>query len=279
MKKLLLLFALTGVAPWLWGQSRVEVRPVPYDNIIHLHIEHAPQGFAVYGRWAFMLRHGGQLVPVDMKEHLVCFSCHLPGNTTHCNNASWGRRSLGRMPLLYVSDCYGDKYCRVYELAMTQYGHSFGVSSVEVQRIFFETNSPSYAMDWIVDARHRRLYAYGGQKGEVLWLKEFMLPNVSDTLVRLGDEDVLRTIIIRGITVPQGSMVHRGRIYLLDGDDPEALWLRVYDLKNGDEVGVLDLKEVGLEPEGISQKGRWTYVSFNGKGGNDKIFKIKLPRR
>lgn len=279
MRRLLLFVVLAGFSVGASSQSRVECRPVPYKNVICLHVEHSPQGLAVYGRYAFMLRHGGQLVPIDIKEGLVCFGCHLPNNTTHCNNASWGTRRRGKLPLLYVSDCYGEKYCRVYDIKVIRLRHTSEFGAEEVQRIVFETQQSSYAMDWCVDAANHHLYAYGGQRGGELWLKEFSLPNSSDTLVRLTDSDVLRTITVRGVDIPQGSMVCKGRIYLLDGDEPGTLWLRVYDLKSGQELGVLDLNNVGLEPEGISANGRWVYVSFNGGVQGDKIIKYKLPRK
>lgn len=281
MRKLLFVVALVGLSVGVSAQSGVECRQVPFWNVISLHVEHSPQGLAVHGRYALMLRHGGQLVPIDIKEGRVCFGCHLPNNTTHCNNASWGTRRRGRLPLLYVSDCYGEKCCRVYDVKATSLGrrHVAAFDAEEVQRIVFSTQSPSYAMDWCVDAAHCRIYAYGGKKGGDLWLKEFRLPAVSDSLVRLTDTDVLRTITVKGVGVPQGSFVRRGRIYLLDGDEPGSLWLRIYDLESGKELGVVDLNDVGLEPEGISAQGRWTYVSFNGGQSGDKIMKYKLPRR
>ncbi len=218
------------------------------------------QGLAVHGRHAVALRHGGQCLVLDMRRHTCVAAYPLAGNTSHCNNASFGPCRYDRgdaFPLLYVSGCYGDKACYVTRLLAD--------ASALIQRIFYDSDSFPIAQDWCVDADGGYIYAYGGKRGGTLYLKKFLLPQVSDTAaeVHLTDADVLRTILITCVAVAQGSKIKDGYAYLPDGDSPGNYWLHIVDLATGREVRTIDLNPIGLEPEGVDIRGRWIYVSFN----------------
>lgn len=216
------------------------------------------QGMALYGRYAVILRHGGQCAVLDLRKRSCIALYPLAGNTSHCNNASFSSMRYSGddpFPLLYVSGCYGDKACYITRLLMD--------SSVLVQRIFYDSDCFPIAQDWCVDADNGYLYAYGGKRGGTLYLKKFALPSVDVAEVHLTDNDVLQTIPITCVAVAQGSKIKDGYAYLPDGDKPGKYWLHVVDLATGQEVRTIDLNPIGLEPEGVDVRGRWIYVSFN----------------
>ena len=229
------------------------------------------QGMALHGRHAVTLRHGGQCVILDLRKHSSIAAYPLAGNTSHCNNASFGPSRFVKddlFPLLYVSGCYGDKACYVTRLLKD--------SSILVQRIFYDSDCFPIAQDWCVDADMGYLYAYGGKRGSTLYLKRFALPSTDVAEVHLTDNDVLQTIPITCVGVAQGSKVKGGYAYLPDGDRPGNYWLHIVDLATGGEVRTIDLNPIDLEPEGVDVQGRWIYVSFNTPNPKEnKIYRFR----
>ncbi|MBR3412791.1 MAG: hypothetical protein IKG81_08885 [Bacteroidales bacterium] len=261
MKRLILL-TLALLPIFVYGQRPVVARLGDWvDDSVQL--KGPMQGLAVYGRYAVTLRHGGQCLLLDLRKKRCIAAFQLEGNATHCNNASFSSEFLKdtgaspTLPLLYVSSCYGDKACHVTRID-TQ-------GSTTVQRIYFDSPSFPVAQDWCLDADSGYLYAFGGRKGGMMYLKKFVLPSVTTetTEVHLTDADVIRTIPITCVKVAQGSKIKEGHAYLPDGDSPGNYWLHVVDLDTGQEVRTIDLNPIGLEPEGVDVRGRWIYVSFN----------------
>lgn len=232
------------------------------------------QGMAIHSNCAVMLRHGGQCLLLDLKQHRLIASYMLDGNTTHCNNASFSSlRPYGDdLPLLYVSGCYGDKAC--YVTRLTRSGSSV------VQRIYYDSDCFPVAQDWCLDADSNRLYAYGGRKGGPMFLKQFRLPSLAAPEVHLSDSDVLRTIPVNCVAVAQGSKIKGGHAYLPDGDRPGHFWLHIISLATGQEVHTIDLNPIGLEPEGIDIRDGWIYVSFHTPDPRDnRIYRFPDPIR
>ena len=234
------------------------------------------QGLAVYGQYAVALRHGGQCLLLDLRKKRCTAAFQLEGNNTHCNNASFSptfflnKADEPVLPLLYVSSCYGDKACHVTHIGT--------LGSTTVQRIYFDSPSFPVAQDWCVDADSGHLYAFGGRKGGMMYLKQFALPEVTPEAaeVHLTDQDVIRTIPISCVKVAQGSKIKDGYAYLPDGDSPGGYWLHVVDLATGHEVRTVDLNPIGLEPEGVDVQGRWIYISFNTPDPKEnKIYRIR----
>lgn len=239
------------------------------------------QGMAIQGRYAVSLRNGGQCLILDMRQRECVAAFQLEGDTTHCNNASFGKffssdrrdgtTSKGMFPLLYVSACFGDKVCNVTEIGLE--------GSRIVQKIFYDSPSFPVAQDWCVDATENMLYAFGGKRGGMMYLKQFALPNPDLAEVHLNDDDVLRTIPITCVKVAQGSRICDGYAYLPDGDSPGCYWLHIIDLSTGAEVFTIDLNDIGHEPEGLDIQGRWLYVSFHTADAREnKIVRYNLNK-
>lgn len=208
------------------------------------------QGLAIRGRHAYLLRHGGQCLVLDLRRKRFASCYQLPLNSTHCNNASFGP---GRRPLLYVSSCFGDKACLVYRASKR--------SAQLVQRILYPHST--FAQDWCIDAEHGHLYAYGGRRGAPLFLKRFALPSSADTAVTLGDSLLLHETTVHCVRVAQGSLVYRGHAFLPDGDEAGHYCLHVLDLSTGNEVQRIDLNPFGLEPEGVAVGSNGLYLSLH----------------
>ena len=66
------------------------------------------QGFAMHGRYAFVLHDKGHICIFDMKKKRLVNHFQLEGNTSHCNNACFGAEKASRkskFPLLYIASC------------------------------------------------------------------------------------------------------------------------------------------------------------------------------
>lgn len=53
-------------------------------------VKGSTQGFAIWGKYGFVLHDKGQCVIIDMKKNKFVSSFKLDGNKSHCNNASFG---------------------------------------------------------------------------------------------------------------------------------------------------------------------------------------------
>ena len=179
-----------------------------------LTLKGSAQGLALHRNHAFMLRHGGQCLILDLRNHRTVAAFQLDSNNTHCNNASFSRYRLygDPYPLLYVSSCFGSKACLVTRF-------SSGASSV-IQRITFRSEAYPVAQDWCLDPDSNYLYAYGGRKGGPMSLKKFHLPLPTIGDVTLTEDDVLQTIPVNCVNVAQGSKIKNGYAYLPEGDRP-----------------------------------------------------------
>lgn len=232
------------------------------DEIVprNIPIEGATQGFAVHGKYGVLVRDGGQCNIFDLEKPGFVSSFMLENNKSHCNNACFGpdypsKRAV--FPYFYVSECRDERSCYVYEL--TKKGSKL------VQRIFFDDSTCERAIDWAVDPDNRMIYAYEGNgPGRERTLRKFRLPSVSEGAeVHLSQKDCLgKTEDIHGIYIGQGSVVRDGKIYLTQGGPKRDMDLHIFD-PDGKRQQVLNLRFIGLEPEGIDIQDGWIYVAFN----------------
>ena len=221
------------------------------------------QGFAMYGRYAFVLHDKGRLCIFDMKKQKMVANYMLEGNTSHCNNACFGvekASSRSQFPLLYIASCGGENCCYVTDVNLK--------GSQIVQKIFYTGTDYAGTIDWCLDAENGFIYTYGGRNGDYKLLKKFRLPRLADSddngEVHLTDADVLDvTRIDTGINIWQGSIV-RGRFaYLPDGYAPHDLLLHLVDLQDKKIVLSRNLNDLKDEPEGICLTDDYAYVVFH----------------
>lgn len=244
------------------------------------------QGLAIHNGLAYMWRHGGQCVVLDLGRRAYLNTFYLSDSNAHCNNASFmpnkanfyrGAPSdslrLGsqveKHPPLLVSECFGKK-CG-YVTAVSIHGNTV------VQRLYYDSDRFAVAQDWCVDVENEVVYAYGGRRGGRVYLIAFPMPDCSSKEVHYTDADTLHSIAIDCVGVAQGSKIYKGYAFLLDGIEKGKLWLHVVDLATGEEVQKMSLNDIGLEPEGLDVWQGWLYISFHTPNPrNNSIYRYKL---
>lgn len=241
-------------------------------------VKGSTQGFAIYGRYGFSVHDKGECVVIDLKRKRFISKFTLEGNTGHCNNASFGVERYSKespFPLLYVTECRGERACYVNDVTLT--------GSRMVQKIYYDGNDATGPADWAVDRANRLIYFYC-TVNNIRTLKWFALPRLADSDARgevhLTDEDALGSVAAGDITIPQGSLIHRGRAYLPDGIPPRTTRLHVTDIESGASLTTIDLSHTGLEPEGVAVRRRWLYLSYHTprNARANVIYRLKIKR-
>ena len=241
-------------------------------------VKGSTQGFAIYGRYGFSVHDKGECVVIDLKRKRFISKFTLEGNTGHCNNASFGVERYSEespFPLLYVTECRGDRACYVNDVTLT--------GSRMVQKICYDGKDATGPADWAVDRANRLIYFYC-TVNNIRTLKWFALPRLTDSDARgevhLTDEDALGSVTAGDITIPQGSLIHRGRAYLPDGIPPRPTRLHVTDIESSTSLATIDLSHTGLEPEGVAVRRRWLYLSYHTprNARANVIYRLKVKR-
>lgn len=235
-----------------------------FDKILpkDLETQRPVQGFAIHKNYGFSLRDKGMCVVIDLKRKEYINSFQLEGNVSHCNNAGFGNEKFtknSQFPLLYVSECRGDKCCYVTDITLT--------GSRIVQKIFYDSDEFKIAMDWVVDAENGFIYVYGGKHYGTKYLKKLPLPKLSDSdengEVHFTPADVIQEIAIEEIAIAQGSKIHKGKAYLPDGCSPKGNKLHIVDLQSGKKLAEIPYSDQLNEPEGLDFKGKTLYTIFH----------------
>ena len=280
----LLVYILAGSVAMAQGGRKLSLSIVQVCDVADLlpsevEVRGSSQGMAINGRYAFLMHDKGQCVVVDMKRWAFVATYVMEGNTGHCNNASFGRERYGKksqFPLLYVSECRGERACYVNDV-------SFEGSRL-VQKIFYDGADISGPADWLVDSRAQYLWLYCTVEGERT-LKAFELPRLSDSdsrgEVHLHEQDVVKELYAGEVAIPQGSMIHRNRVYLPDGVPSRNRKLHVVNIKTGEVMESFDLNHIAYEPEGVARKGRKMYLSFHTPRNprQNRIYQFRLKSR
>ena len=235
-----------------------------FDKILpeNLETKRPVQGFAICGNYGFSLRDKGMCVIIDLKRKKYINSFMLEGNVSHCNNAGFGREKYAKdsqFPLLYISECRGQRCCYVTDISLE--------GSRIVQKIFYDSDEFKIAMDWAVDAENGFIYVYGGKHHGTKYLKKLPLPKLSDSdengEVYFTPADVIQEIAIEGISIAQGSKIHKGKAYLPDGCSPNGNKLHIVDLQSGNKLAEIPYSDKTNEPEGLDFKGKTLYTIFH----------------
>ena len=270
--KTVILFCITILTGYI-AHAQKYVSPkgeelfLQYSNVLpeDLETKRPVQGLAIHRNYAFSLRDKGMCVILDLKKKEYVNSFMLEGNTSHCNNAGFGKEKYtkdSQFPLLYISECMGSRCCYVTDITLQ--------SSRIVQKIFYDSDEFKIAMDWIVDAQNGYIYIYGGKHYGTKYLKRFRLPKLSDSdengEVHLTPADVLQEIAIEGIAIAQGSKIHCGKAFLPDGCSPKGNRLHIVDLTTGKKIAEHFYSDQKNEPEGLDFKGKALYTVFHPVG-------------
>lgn len=286
-----IVFVLSFMMAFVQGYSQVKIKdakalPLNAELIADfadwtpdsMEIKGSTQGLAMYRNFAVVVHDRGMCCIYDMKKKALVAAYMMEGNTSHCNNAFFGKEKFSRkskFPLLYVSECRGKHACLVTDITLE--------GSRIVQKIYYEGTDYPGSIDWCADVRNGFIYTFGGRNGDFKLLKKFRLPKLSDSdengEVHLKDSDVLDvTRIDSGINIWQGSFVTGDYAFLPDGYPPHDCLLHIVNLKTKQIERTENINALVDEPEGIDIHGKWVYVVFHtsGKPRHSKLWRFSL---
>ena len=262
MKKAILVFFMLFVSNLSFSQVKVkDAGKVPLKEEFvcdfadwtpeDVEIKGSTQGLAMYGNYTVVLHDKGMCCIYDMKKKALVAAYMMEGNTSHCNNAFFGKEKYSRksrFPLLYISECRGGHACLVTDITLE--------GSKIVQKIYYEGTDYPGSIDWCADVKNGFIYTFGGRNGDFKLLKKFRMPKLSSDVL-----DVTR--IDTGINIWQGSFVMGDYAFLPDGYPPHDRLLHIVNLKTKRIERTANLNDLNDEPEGIDIHGKWAYVIFH----------------
>lgn len=237
-------------------------------------VKGSTQGLAVWGKYGFVFHDKGQCVVIDLKKNEFISTFKLKGNTSHCNNASFGVEKGSKFPLLYISGCKGDHCCYVTDITLD--------GGTIVQKLFHTGEGYTGSFDWFIDRKNKIIYTYGSSGDMRKLIKKFRLPALKDSdgngEVHLTQDDVLDEFYAEGIKVFQGSVIKGKYAYLGDGFPPHDRLLHVVDMQAKKVVKTINLNDLHHEPEGLAIKGRWLYMVMHvsRQGRNGQVYRFRI---
>lgn len=214
----------------------------------------------------------------------------------HANNSSFGLQKFKEsdpFPLLYVSHRVNNdkrgvlQVFRVLPLKSNGDKTDFDSLSVSlVQTIYYPmmTDENALGSPWtVIDKENNCMYTYsrnnrGKAKNKgICRISKFVIPPVDKNReIYLSDDDILDSYEV-GFKAPlsQGACIHKGKMYIAQGEPNNYIWLRVIDLKKKELIESINLKKAGFpaEPEGCYIFDNHLMLSTGGK----RIFKINIP--
>lgn len=141
-----IVFLLAFVLAFAQGYSQIKIKdakalPLNAELIADfadwtpdsMEIKGSTQGLAMYRNFAVVVHDKGMCCIYDMKKKALVAAFMMEGNTSHCNNAFFGKEKFSRkskFPLLYVSECRGKHACLVTDITLE--------GSRIVQKIYYE---------------------------------------------------------------------------------------------------------------------------------------------
>lgn len=226
---------------------------------------------AVYGDHFFVTYGGGLIGVFDLLSREYISHFYIAEKDTikpHANTACFGNEfysATDEFPLLYVNAYQDDLPSGTcYALRVQRNGETFTASIVQTITIGFTD-----AELWLCDGEYKRygnfaidtdnsyLYAYMPRTPEKKYrFFRFKLPKLSDGQnVTLTEEDIVRHFDVSqmvetadGLSYPQGSCYHQGKVYLLDSaaaQDGRSCMLVVNTASEQTE-SVVDLCSLGV---------------------------------
>lgn len=229
------------------------------------------QGLLVRDGYAFVFHHGGQVLVYDLDTERFVSSYFLPGNKSHCNNASFGTMKYSKksqFPMAYVSDCTYDGSCYVYDL--------YTDHAVEVQRIFL-TDTPvpvQCGTGWFVDETTGRLCMHWNGK---VW--DFPVPPKGRKTVRLTVEGKEPSGLMNNPVVHQGACAWQGYRFFPCGFAGEPTYLTVNETSTGRTWSFrTDGTVCPYEPEGVCGWDGGVYVSYPGEGRDVFLYRFEVVK-
>ena len=239
----------------------------PEDVQVEGHV----QGLLVRDGYAFVFHHGGQVIVYNLDAKQFVSSYYLPGNKSHCNNASFGTRKYSaksQFPLAYISDCNWDGSCYVYDL--------YTDHAVEVQRIFLiDTPVPvECGTGWFIDETTNKLYMHWYGK---VWT--FRIPSKHRKTVSLSVKGKKAAGTMNTPAVHQGACAYQGYHFFPNGFAGEPTYMTVNDPASGQTWSFrTDTTVCPFEPEGVCGWNDGIYVTYPGTGRVVFLYRFEVRK-
>ncbi|MBP5521223.1 MAG: hypothetical protein J6X82_02240 [Bacteroidales bacterium] len=269
MKRFFLTAAALMLAAVAFAQNNGFVSvPLSTDSFSNRHItafEKANyQGMDCYKNYVVSLQHTGiaTVWKYDGRDGLTKlgrFNLATSDPVNHSNVCSFGvEKAAPRdpMPVIYVSQCHKQPYKGRKDVLFVERILPGFQGSELVQTIHFDDVDQlyGYALQWVVDRRHKVLYGFGnttkdkdveGNRHRVI---KFRLPRLSEGDVVFTKDDIIDTYVVEDhglayATIGQGLCIWKDKLMMPTGlGTPEyPSYLFVWDLKNKRPVEVLDM--------------------------------------
>lgn len=238
------------------------------------------QGMAVYGNRYLIqgsnkVSVGTHFIIIDLQEktlNTILFESLPSGQGFHMNNINLGGKydDNDTLPLVYCSECYNEKSCKVVRFSNTF--DSFTI--IQTIKYSGDVIQEQNYMDWILDSNNNKIYAFKDSNNG-LDLYGFNLPTLDNANVVLGDADIIETIRIPNISgktlLTQGGTIINGKLWTAFGSDTTTYpgHLVISDLKLQQMVSFVDLSGLGeCEAVSVYEKGILLCCASGGLNAN-----------
>jgi hypothetical protein len=234
------------------------------------------QGMDIYDGYAFVCYHSGLCVVYDVitKKQVKKFPLGCRISTNHCGDVNFGiefPEENIEFPALYVSGDLTTKTCYVENVSLA--------GSILIQKIVFNLNNTYNGSKVLIDREQKCIY-YMQRVGNSIYslnntmkVMKFNIPLLKDGVVKDGirtvtytDDDILeKSELPVWLPVYQGGTIHNGKIYQMCGAGGKYLpyiSMHVFDIEKNRQCLYLDLRDIGIEPEGIAIYENLIYVNF-----------------
>lgn len=214
----------------------------------------------------------------DLEHHTALGTIQFTspdGNTSHMNNINCGVKyqESDAFPLLYLSQTGHSKYCYVLRIADDASSYDI-IQTIKYEGSKYHSGDSNY--DWCIDLDNLLIYTYGYYKGNKLnrEMVKFPLPRLDKLEVILTDKDALDNLIIKNISIFQGSKITNGILLAPVGTGKGSYPGRLLTIDLTKKAVIRDgILNCG-EPESL---GRYKDgVIICGGGGNPYYYFIKL---
>lgn len=298
LSKILATLAALSLAALASAQSFVSV-PLTKDGFSTIHVSKYEkgnyQGMDCYKDYILSCKHTGIATVWKYNgegiEKLGSFDLATHDEVNHSNVASFGCEFYDKkdpLPLVYISQCHKKPYKGRKDVLFVERVAPDLQSSELVQTIFYDdvNNDFGYALQWVVDRKHKMLYGFGNTtkdkdlEGNRHRIIKFRLPKLSaGKEVVLRPQDALKNYVVEDhglkyATIGQGLCISKNRLMMPTGLGTEQYpsYLFVWDLKKKSPVAVLDMsKATSGELEDLA----WYKKNLYFIQGQDGLFLMK----
>jgi hypothetical protein len=248
------------------------------------------QGMSIYGDYLVSLQNTGLATIYRLtengKERIRQFPLASHNKVNHANVADFGIERVEKddvLPVLYVSQCSRDRYEGMKDVCFVERIRLDDDPQLVQTIVFDDPNGLfGYALQWVIDHRHKLLIGYGNTKENLAegnrWrMMTFRLPRLNEgPVIHLRPEDALDNYCIQDLDdrypsqqIGQGACIIRDWMLIPVGvgTDKQPSILYVWNLKKKRLDGIYNFQnQVPAEFEDCAPYGNALLMQTNGMG-------------